>query len=398
MTSQDPGAPVGLGDVPSPAPRPASTLKQLLQVVIGLGLAAALLIWGLPHFAKTSWGDIWAVVRTVPWHSVIAYQGLMLVGLWCYTFTFTGALRGLSHSKALIVNLCGSSVSNLLPGGGAVGLAATYAILRSWGFNRREVSTAAIVTGVWNVLARIALPVIAIFTLWYGNTDLPQVLADAAVAGLLTGVGILGAFVAMLASERASVAVGRALDWVIRPLRRRKPRTMTVEELAHDLRQRTNHVVAHGWLQMTLGMIGFFGFYYVLFVVIMRGTGVELPLGILFAAFAIGRLLSAVGVTPGGLGVTETATAAALVAWGAPPAAATAGVVLFSIFTHLMEVPLGGLGWLLWTASPKTEPPPEGPPAGDGSTGTSRPGSSSPGTSPAGSTAGGGRQPRRRRT
>ena len=41
-------------------------------------------------------------------------------------------------------------------------------------------------------------------------------------------------------------------------------------------------------------------------------------------------------------------------------AGATAGVVLFSVFTHLMEVPLGALGWLLWTASPKVDPPHEG--------------------------------------
>ena len=34
--------------------------------------------------------------------------------------------------------------------------------------------------------------------------------------------------------------------------------------------------------------------------------------------------------------------------------------MLFSIFTHLMEVPLGALGWLLWTASKKVEPPHEG--------------------------------------
>ena len=46
-------------------------------------------------------------------------------------------------------------------------------------------------------------------------------------------------------------------------------------------------------------------------------------------------------------------TAAALVAWGADPAAAMAGVVLFSIFTHLMEVPLGALGWLAWSLMPK---------------------------------------------
>ena len=52
-----------------------------------------------------------------------------------------------------------------------------------------------------------------------------------------------------------------------------------------------------------------------LFLLCMRITGVELFYGQLFAAYAIGRLLTAVGVTPGGLGVTESATAAALVAW-----------------------------------------------------------------------------------
>ena len=111
-----------------------------------------------------------------------------------------------------------------------------------------------------------------------------------------------------------------------------------------------------GWLSMTLGMVGFFGLYYVLFLLCTQTTGIELPFGQLFAAYAIGRLLTAVGVTPGGLGVTETGTAAALVAWGADPASAMAGVVLFSIFTHFMEIPLGALGWATWTLSPKKEP------------------------------------------
>ena len=135
---------------------------------------------------------------------------------------------------------------------------------------------------------------------------------------------------------------------------------MSIEELVTDLRARINDVVGSGWLSMTLGMVGFFGVYYVLFVLIMRETGVTLPLNLLFAAFAIGRLLTAVGITPGGIGITETATSAVLVGWGAEAAGATAGVVLFSIFTHLMEVPLGALGWLLWTASTKVEPHDDG--------------------------------------
>ncbi|HYN65982.1 MAG TPA: lysylphosphatidylglycerol synthase transmembrane domain-containing protein [Ornithinibacter sp.] len=336
--------------------------RRVLQMVIGLGLAAALLIWGLPYFAKTSWTDIWRVIRTIPLSHAFGYQALMLLGLWSYTFTFTGSLRGLTHSKALIVNLCGSSVSNLLPGGGAVGLAATYAICRSWGFSRRATSTSVIVTGVWNVMARIALPVVAIAALWFGGVTLPDALTDLAVAGMVTGLAILAALISIMASERAAQAIGRGLDHVIRPLlRRRRPNsTMSINELVTDLRARINDVVSSGWWSMTLGMIGFFAAYYALFVLIMRGTGVTLPLNLLFAAFAIGRLLTAVGITPGGIGVTEAATSIVLVGWGADPTGAAAGLVLFSIFTHLMEVPLGALGWLLWTASPKVEPPGEG--------------------------------------
>ncbi|MBD3785165.1 MAG: flippase-like domain-containing protein, partial [Micrococcales bacterium] len=300
--------------------------RQLLQFGLGLGLAVVLLVWGLPHFGKTSWGDIWHVIRSVPWYHAVGFQLVMLAGLYCYTFTFTGSLRGLSHGKALVINLCGSSVSNLLPGGGAVGLAATYAMCRSWGFSRRATSTSAIVTGVWNVLARIALPVIAILVLLAGGVDLPKALIDLAVAGSLTGLAVIGVLVGVMVSESLAQRFGRAVDRVFGPLiRRRRPdTTMRVDELVTDLRARIIDVVRWRWWSMTLGMVGFFGAYYVLFVLVMRETGVKLPLNLLFAAYAIGRLLTAVGITPGGVGVTEAATTAVLVGWGADSAAATA--------------------------------------------------------------------------
>ena len=133
----------------------------------------------------------------------------------------------------------------------------------------------------------------------------------------------------------------------------RRGHTERVERTLSDLRGRVAGTVQTGWLKMTLGMVGFFGLYYVLFLLCTQTTGIELPFGQLFAAYAIGRLLTAVGVTPGGLGVTETGTAAALVAWGADPASAMAGVVLFSIFTHFLEIPLGALGWVAWSLMPR---------------------------------------------
>lgn len=332
-------------------PRP--TRAQVLQLLLGFTLAVVLLGWGLPYFAKTSWAEIWAVVRTVSLGRFLLFQGIMLLGLWFYTFTFTGSLPGLSHGKALILNLCGSSVSNLLPAGGAVGLAATFGICRSWGFTTRAISTSAIVTGVWNVLTRIALPVLAMAVLWSDGTALPRALKDAAAAGAMTAALVLAVLILVIASERSAQRVGRALDGVASLRRRARREPDRFERLVVDLRERIYGVVRTGWIPLTLGMVGFFATYFVLFVVILRETGVDDRLAVIFGAFAIGRMLTAVGITPGGVGVTETATAAALVGWGADPAAATAGVVLFSLITHVMEVPLGGLGWIGWSLSEK---------------------------------------------
>jgi uncharacterized membrane protein YbhN (UPF0104 family) len=359
MTARDrsssPEGPDGsAGSAGSPV-RWRPTGRQLLQGVVGLALAVALVVWGLPHFAKTSWDEVFQVLHHVGWGAAGGMLALMLGGLWLYTFTLTGSLPGLSHGKALIVNVCGSSVGNLLPGGGAAGVAATYALCRSWGFGRRDISTSVIVSGVWNIMARVALPVVGVGALLFGAGGLPKAVVRGGVAGAVVAVLLMALFVSVLVSERAATVVGRSLDRVLRPLWRRSwaGRELTIDELVRDLRARITDVVRHGWISMTFGLVGLFGVYYVLFWFCLHAVGVHMSFGQIFAAYAVGRLLTAVGVTPGGVGVTESGTAAVLVAWGAPPAAALAGVVLFSVYTHLMEIPLGAIGWLAWGLSRK---------------------------------------------
>lgn len=339
----------------APATRPRGRpFVQVLQVVLGLVVAIGMLGWGLPYFAQTSWSEVFDVLGTVPWWKAVVFTALVVSGLYCYTFVMTGAMPGLSHTRALILNVCGSSVSNLLPGGGAVGLAATFSIAKSWGFSVGSVTTMAVVTGVWNVLARAALPLIAIIGLSWGATELPPSMREAAVVAIVTGGVVLALSVLAVGTDAGARSLGRCLDRLVRAVRRRHAHQ--IETSLTGMRARTAATVREGWLSMTLGMVGFFGLYYVLFLLCTATTGIDLPFGQLFAAYAIGRLLTAVGVTPGGVGVTETGTAAALVAWGADPAASMAGVVLFSIFTHLLEVPLGALGWLAWSLMPKASP------------------------------------------
>lgn len=335
--------------------------RQVVQSLLGVTIAAGVLAWGLPHFAGTTWHEIGHVLRQVGPRTALGLFALMVTALWFYTFTLTGSLPGLSHPKALILNVCGSSVGNLLPAGGAAGVAATYALCRSWGFARRDISTSIVVTGVWNVLARLVLPVLAISALLLGDGSLPKAVARGAMVGGLAGAALLAVFIAVLVSAPAATAVGHGLNRLVRPLlrRSRSSRRVRLDELILDMRARIGHVVRSGWRSLTFGLAGMFGVNFVLFWLCLNAVGARPSLSHTFAAFALGRLLTTVGVTPGGIGVTETGTAAVLVGWAVAPANATAGVVLFSIFTHLMELPLGALGWLAWGISRRATPPPQ---------------------------------------
>jgi uncharacterized membrane protein YbhN (UPF0104 family) len=342
-------------------PRWRPSARQVIQALLGFALAVVLLVWGLPFFVGTTWVEVFDKLRQIGPGTALQLLAVMISGLWLYTFVLTGSLPGLSHPKALILNVSSSSVGNLLPGGGAAGVAATYGMCRSWGFSRRDISTSVIVTGVWNVLGRVALPVIGTGALLTGASKLPGPVVRGGAIGAAVGVALLGSFIAVIMSARAATFVGRGLDKALNPLWRRSAagRGQSIDELVHDLRGRLNAVVRSGWPSMTFGLCGFFGVYYLLFWFCLDAAHVHVTFSHMFAAYAVGRLLSTVGFTPGGIGVTEPLTAAVLIGFGADPAAATAGVVLFSIYVHLLEIPLGAIGWVVWGMSRKKLPTPD---------------------------------------
>jgi len=342
-----------------PSWRPSA--RQVIQGLLGIAVAVALLVWGLPFFVGTTWIEVFDRLRQIGATTALQLLALMLAGLWLYTFMLTGSLPGLSHRRALILNVCSSSVGNLLPGGGAAGVAATYGLCRSWGFSRRDISTSVIVTGVWNVLGRVALPVIGTAVLLTDASSLPAPVIRGGVIGAVVGILLLGLFITLIVSGPAAIVIGRGLDTILRPLSRRSRarRDLSIDELVQDVRARLDAVVRAGWPSMTFGLVGFFGLYYLLFWLCLDAAHVHVSFAHVFAAYAVGRLLSTVGFTPGGIGVTEPLTAAVLIGFGAHPAAATAGVVLFSIYVHLLEVPLGAIGWVVWGLSRKQPAAPD---------------------------------------
>jgi uncharacterized protein (TIRG00374 family) len=79
-------------------------------------------------------------------------------------------------------------------------------------------------------------------------------------------------------------------------------------------------------------------------------TSADLSWISVFAAFAFVRLISAIPITPGGLGVVEFGYAATLTvgADAATRAEVVAAVLLFRTITYLLPIVLGAFGLIVW--------------------------------------------------
>ncbi|MEO5876325.1 MAG: lysylphosphatidylglycerol synthase transmembrane domain-containing protein [Streptosporangiaceae bacterium] len=324
--------------------------QQARAVLSGASIVAAVgLLLAMPHLVGVGWADIGHRLGAVgPW-TLAGLAALWIAGLAAYTFVLVASLPGLTHWRAFQLNAAGSGVSNLLPLGGALGVAATFTMARPWGHSIPAITASTVVTGVWNVLARMLLPAIGIIALVVvGEVPNRQLSAAAATAGI-TLILVAAAIGAALSWEGVALSVDRFLGRIGDHLPSRIGDLLRSAG-AFLLRVRADslEVLRSGWPGLTAGMIGYFGLQGVLLAGCLAAAGQTLPIAELIAVFSINRVLTSAVVTPGGSGITETGTAASLLHFGVEAGPAATAVVLYSFFTHIIEIPVGGLVWAGW--------------------------------------------------
>ncbi len=139
--------------------------RSAAKVAASLGLLAALFSLALPAVSGASLHSALAVLARLSLTEVLGLAVLWIVGLLAYSVVLAAALPGLRIAQGFVLNLVGSGVSNLAPLGGAVGVGVTWTMLRQYGFGHPSILLFTLVTGVWNVVARLALPLFGITAL-----------------------------------------------------------------------------------------------------------------------------------------------------------------------------------------------------------------------------------------
>lgn len=336
-------------DAAKPKPAP---WKRVGQAAISVTVVVGIFVGVMPQIADYS--EVWATIRSLTW---LETSALALVALWnlaTYWFVLVAALPGLRLREAAVVNQASTAVSNSLPGGGAIGVAVTLAMLTSWGFRVSSIARSALVTGIWNNFVKLGMPVVALALLAFESEITPARVGAAAI-GLVVLFGAIVVFGLILKSERLARSIGAGLGRLVSMLRGlfRKGPVTGWDERAASFRSDTIGLLRHRWVSLTVATITSHVSLYIVLLVTLRNVGVgEQDLGWIqvLAAYSFVRLISALPITPGGVGVVELGYAAAMTIGmdDLTSAQVVAAILVFRVITYALPIPLGAVSYVVW--------------------------------------------------
>jgi uncharacterized membrane protein YbhN (UPF0104 family) len=332
-------------------------------VQAGISVGAVALIFGFVFPKLADYDTAWDSITDMSMTRAVL---VALVALWnfvSYIPLIVSVLPGLRWRDAAVANFASTAVSNTLPGGGALGVGVTVTIERSYGFSAADIARGAVVSGVWNNFAKLGLPVVALAMLAFTG-DVSAGLVVAAFIGLAVLATLVVAFGRMLRHPALARRVGHAAGRVAAPAWRLlgRPEPAGWDHAAERFRADTGGLIAGRAERITVATVISHASLFLVLLVCLRAVGVtdgEVGWIDVLAAYAFVRLLSAIPITPGGLGVVELGLTASL-GHGLPGPIAdrvAAGVLLYRALTWFVPIPLGIASWLYWRSTASRRSP-----------------------------------------
>jgi len=328
--------------------------------VLRTGVAAALVVatfwFAIPHFA--SYRSVWASMDAMTVRQMLVIAAAAVASMVSSWVMICSVLPSIRLREAAVVNLGSNAVANTLPAGGALALGVSWAMLSSWDVGAAEYLLYTLISGIWNVFARLGLPVLALL-LMLTNGRPGGALLISAVAGLVLLAVMVAGLGLILRSESLALRAEQVLQRIRAIAGRllRRPSACDATATLPDFRKRAAGLLAaRGWWITATTVASQLTLWLVL-LACLRGVGLsqaQVSWQTSLAAYAFVRLLTTLPITPGGLGIVELGLVGIMAA-GADhriTVQVTAAVLLYRAVTYLPPIPLGVAAYVLWRSAP----------------------------------------------
>jgi uncharacterized protein (TIRG00374 family) len=333
--------------------------KRVILMIVSIAVVAAVFAFALPKIAD--YKSVWHEIQALSWWWIAALLVALLLDLGTFAPPWMAALPGLSYLHGTRMTLASTALSLTAPGGAAVGVATSFAMLKGWGFRGRPVGLAVTVTSIWNQLMILGVPIIAVAgVVAEGGRNRTLELVAAIALGVFAL--IVAGFAIGLSSARMAQRVGdraaRIATWV-KGLLRKAPVKWNGETFAR-FREEAIELIRRRWLFLTLATLANHLTVFLLFLTAVRAVGIQrahVTIVEAFAAWAVSRVLGSIPLTPGGLGFVELGLTGILVAFGAGSSEAVAATLLYRALSVVATVGLGLLAAATWKVGARPRKP-----------------------------------------
>lgn len=331
--------------------KPKFGMKQIIATIVTLLILVMVFAVVLPQLGD--YDKAWAAIQNMEaWQLgliVVATIALIII----YVFPFQAALPGLKYKPGFYTRQTSFMISNVIPGGGAWGLAVQYGMLSSYGYGPAPATATIGITSVWNTLVTLTLPVIGLLALASTGETTEQTVTITLIA-LAVVIVMIGGFALILKSEELARKIGRwtnsLVEWGAGLVS--KDVDLDAEEGIVHFRSSIIDVVRDRWVLITLANVGqqLMQFLILYLAVVALQGGFDGPVTVMeaFSAFAFGRMATFIPVPPGGLGTTDAIITASLTAFGMPNDDALAATLIWRAATYFPQVTIGAITMLLW--------------------------------------------------
>jgi uncharacterized protein (TIRG00374 family) len=321
-----------------------SEKRQRSWVATAALCAAGLVsLWLLRSSIAAVYGDLGDIAGIDPrWLvAVVGCEAAAFVSSWDLNRV---ALRTDGWFDVAVAQLTGNAATNLVPAGGAAGVAVQLRVLSEAGFDLTRAATSLGALSILGTVGLLALPVVALPSALAAGTNDPR-LEAALWVGVVLLLVCLGVAAVLLTRDGPLERLSAAVQWIRNRL---LPRDARGDLPARVLAERDAISVAI-WAQparvvaATVGRTA--GDFFALYLSLLA-VGVHPTPTVVLIAFSAGNVAGMIPLTPGGLGFVEAGITGVLVASGIDPAHAALAAALYRVANTWLPVLAGLLAYV----------------------------------------------------
>ncbi len=311
----------------------AIVITGLTFYIIFPALLRVISAWPRLSSLAPAWLAVMVVTEAVSFFCSLALQRLVL------------RIKG--WFAIITAALAGNAVTNVLPGGDAVGASVQFQMLVTSGVDSVQAAGGLATSSLLGVAGLFSLPIFVLPAI-LGGLSVNSGLLFAALLGIGGFVLIVATGAVVLKFDRVLYRVGSLVQWILNKIHRRTTAGADLSARLLSERDLVRKDLGRHWRTALLLVAARIGLDYLCLLSALYAAGAKPNPPLVLLAYAATAVIALVPLTPGGLGIVEASLSGLLILAGVKPDRAVLATLAYRLASYWLPIMGGAVSYYLF--------------------------------------------------